>query len=64
MLHAVRACLPGPLRDGPAILRGRSDNRPKTNLPAHRRGSYRAKRPVIRPMTTSNASRQRAESML
>lgn len=42
------------------FLRGRSDNRTITNRPARRRGSYRANRPAIRPMATSNASRHRA----
>ncbi len=46
------------------FLRGRSDSRPSTSRPACRRGSTRANRAAIRPMATSNASRQRAGSVL
>lgn len=42
------------------FFRGRSDSSPSTNRPARRRGSYRANRPAIQPMVTSNASRHRA----
>ncbi|MFC8272572.1 hypothetical protein ACFUJR_08520 [Streptomyces sp. NPDC057271] len=43
---------------------GNSDSRPNTNRLARNRGSTRVHRPAIRPMATSNASRQRTGSML
>ena len=46
------------------FLRDRSADRPSTNRAALRRGSTRAKRPAIRPIRPSTASRQRVGSML
>lgn len=59
MLHAVRIRFPGPLRDRPAVL-ARQVREQAQHRPARRRGSTRANRLAMRPMATSNASRQRA----
>jgi hypothetical protein len=44
MLHAIRAGLPGPLHDRPAVLRGRSDSSPSTKCFTRRRGPTRDQR--------------------
>ena len=42
------------------FLRRRPDSNPSTSARARRRGSTRANRPVIRPISSSNCSRRRA----
>ena len=64
MLLGVRAGLPDPLCDGPAVLAWQVRQQTQHQPPGSQAGSYRANRPAIPPMATSNASRHRTGSML
>jgi hypothetical protein len=64
MLQAVPVALPAYSASEQQFSRGRSDNRPRTNSRARRRGSTRANRGTMRPIKDSNLSCQRAGSML
>jgi len=60
VLHPIRGGLTGVLGNGPTVRPRHPDSSPSTKARARRRGSTRANRALIRPISSSKACCQRS----